>query len=80
VEYTRFASLYKVTLFRFISMVFLHSSAIACSSDNNPSCAGFTIIAKNMLIQITLRRRSMVSMTNQTNRENKEKVIILLTF
>ena len=42
----RFARLCNITLFLLISMIFLHSSAIACSSsDNNPTCAGFT--AKN---------------------------------
>jgi len=40
----RFTSRYSVTLFLSISMIFLHSSAIACSgSDNNSTCAGFRV-------------------------------------
>ena len=40
----RFTSRYNVTLFLSISMIFLHSSAIACSSsDKNFTCAGFTV-------------------------------------
>jgi len=39
----RFTSRYNVTLFLSISMIFLHSSAIACSSSHNFTCPGFTV-------------------------------------
>jgi len=49
-----FTSLYNVTLFLSISMIFQHSSAIACSSsDNNPPALVSRLMIKKMLIQIT---------------------------
>jgi len=65
----RFTSRYNVTLFLSISMIFLHSSAISCSSsDNNSTCDGFTVICQKCSYRSRLRRKSMVSMTKQRNR------------
>jgi len=52
----RFTRRYYVTLFLSVSMIFLHSSAIACSRlDNKSTCAGFTANCLKMLIQITFK-------------------------
>jgi len=56
----RFSSRYSVTLFVFISQIFMHSSAIVCgSSDNNSTYSTLVsrLIAKNMLIQITFKTK-----------------------
>jgi len=54
----RFTSRYNVTLFLSISTIFLDSSAIVCSgSDNNSTCAGFTVNCQKMLIQITFKTK-----------------------
>jgi len=51
----RSTSRYNVTLFLSISMIFLHSSTIACNSwDNNSTRPGFTSIAKKLPVTITL--------------------------
>ena len=52
---------------------FFCSSAIACSnSDNNSTCVGWQLISKKCSYRSRLRRKSIVSMTKQRNRENKE--------
>jgi len=51
----RSTSPYNVTLFLSISMIFLHSSAIACSSSDNSTCVGFTVTCQKMLIHMTFK-------------------------
>ena len=53
-----FYSRYNAALFLSISLISLHYSAIACStSDNNSTCAGFTVNCQKMLIQITFKTK-----------------------
>jgi len=38
-------------------MIFLHFSAIACSSSDDSTCAGFMVNCQKMLIQITFKTK-----------------------
>jgi len=70
-----FTSRYNATLFLSISMIFLYFSAIACSSsDNNSTYPDFTVNSQKCSYR---SRKSVVRMTKQRNRENKETTSIV---
>jgi len=69
----RFTSRYNVTLFLSISMIFLHSSANACSSsDNNTTYAISRLNCQKMVIQVTLKTKEYDKHDSTKEQRNNE--------